>query len=112
MHRPTCGIVTILLLLAWGACAYFGGSELWSGAFLRVGILTAALWLALPQLQRLPSKLLVLVGAALVVVAVVILIKRPLAIPLFAGVLILMIKLRPLMSAVRPNRAPAPTRRE
>lgn len=119
MHRPTCGILTILLLSAWLVCecgnffGWFEASPLWTGAFMRVGILTGALWLAHPQLEKLPVKLLMVVIAGVMIVAVLIL-KRPQAVAMFAGVLILMIKIRPLFSPVasklRPKRrAPAST---
>jgi hypothetical protein len=57
MHRPTAGILAIVLLLA-GGVMYFGGYDEGTagqvqGAFLRVGTVVATLWLAHPELSRM-----------------------------------------------------------
>ena len=66
MHRPTIGIIA-LALLAVAAASHFGGygGEALEGASLRVGLVMAMLWLALPQTRQLKSKLLFAALAAL-----------------------------------------------
>ena len=58
MHRPTIGLVAVLLLLLSLAIYLFAPEveslTVWMSAFLRVGLVTGAFWLAQPQLSRLP----------------------------------------------------------
>jgi hypothetical protein len=62
MHRPTIGAIAVVLLGAAAVLNFL--PESWGSfpgllaACLRVGILMAALWLAHPQLHRLPVWLL------------------------------------------------------
>jgi hypothetical protein len=66
MRRASLGIIALLLLVV-GTVALFngpGGSDAWgfSGVCIKSGLVLGALWLALPQLQavmtRLPRRLL------------------------------------------------------
>ena len=74
MHRPTLGLIAIVLLAASAALALWPTS--WDGgpalqaACLRVGIVMAALWAALPQLHRIPNWFLTLGAAMAIVVAI------------------------------------------
>ena len=58
MHRPTVGLIAVILL--GGALALWLWPRDWGcyqallGACLRLGAVMAALWLAHPQLRRLP----------------------------------------------------------
>lgn len=66
MHRPTIGIIALALLAVAGASHVWGfGGEVLEGASLRVGLVMAMLWLALPQARQLKSKLLMAALAAL-----------------------------------------------
>ncbi len=66
LHRPTVGLVALLLLGTAGALLLLRPQEqMWIGACLRVGLVMAGLWLALPTLQRFPWYFVL--GAALVV---------------------------------------------
>jgi hypothetical protein len=73
MHRTTVGITAAVLLSAaavfafWQPSGWEGHQPMLSGACLRVGLVLGALWLAHPQLSRLPSWMFG-VGAALAVV--------------------------------------------
>ncbi|MGH7193089.1 MAG: hypothetical protein ACREJM_06080 [Candidatus Saccharimonadales bacterium] len=79
MHRPTVALVTIALL-AGSAAGYlydFGSLGIATACW-RVGMVTAMLWLALPELNRVRNKWLFgLMAAGLVVAAV-----RPKLLPL------------------------------
>jgi hypothetical protein len=92
MHRPTVGILAIVLLAA-GAVMYFGGydegpAEQIQGAFLRVGVLLATLWLAHPELKRMrPWMAIVVVGALVAIVFVRRLLVPVLIIALLVAVL-------------------------
>jgi len=72
MHRPTVGILA-LGLLALGALLSFltsgAESQAWAAGLLRVGIAAAALWLALPELKRLPRWILISAAVLLLVLA-------------------------------------------
>ena len=50
------GVLALACLAAWGAMFYLpettNASELWQGSFLRVGIMLAAFWIALPARGR------------------------------------------------------------
>lgn len=79
MHRPTIAVVTIALLAGAAAGYFFDfGSYGIASACWRVGMVTAMLWLALPELNRLRNKWLFgLMALGLVVAAV-----RPKLLPL------------------------------
>jgi hypothetical protein len=103
MHRPTVGIIALALLLAWAALFQWPigseGNEALQGACLRVGVVMAALWSALPQLRRVPGWLVSLVVALGLIVAV-----RPRLILLAVPVLLVVWLLRPRQRNRRPNR--------
>lgn len=70
MHRPSIGIIALTLigLAIW--CTFTpwapSRSEAWQAAFWRMGAVMAMLWLAHPQLKRLPGWLLLpIVGSVL-----------------------------------------------
>ena len=97
MHRPTVGIIALsLLLLSLGL--YWQGVQagdyaVWMSAFLRVGLVMAALWLAHPQLSRLPRWIL---GACIGGVFIALLAARNLrTLGLGLVVLIIAARLRP-----------------
>jgi hypothetical protein len=62
MHRPTVGLIAIVLLVA-GLATRGASDETLSAALLRVGLVMAILWFAHPQIKNLP-KWWVAVGAA------------------------------------------------
>jgi hypothetical protein len=95
MHRPTLGILALLLLLT-GLGLVFApgeGAEMWSDALLRVGILLGVLWLAYPDLKGFPGWLLLAGGVAFLAVAFFVL-RKPYAVGLLAAIVVLMVKLR------------------
>ena len=59
MHRPTLGIIALVLIVAAIALRLWpqswGAYEALLGACTRVGLVMGALWLAQPQVARLPS---------------------------------------------------------
>src|SRR4029078_12313896 len=70
MHRPTVGVLAILLLLA-GGVIYFGGLEegkagLFQAACLRIGAILATLWVAHPELSRMRPWMITVLVAALI----------------------------------------------
>ena len=73
MHRPTVGILAIVLLLVGGVLYFFGPSneryQEWIGGCIRVGAVLGALWLALPQLRRLPNWMVPVIFAMCMVLA-------------------------------------------
>jgi hypothetical protein len=101
MHRPTVGILA-LALLAGAAAIYLGlpGDE-WYAAMagmFRMGLVLAALWLAEPQLRRLPGWAIFGVVAVMVVLAL-----RP---RLFLLAVIVLI----VAAILRPRQRPKPKR--
>ena len=58
MHRPTVGLIAIVLL-AIGLFTYQESDATLSAACLRVGVVMAILWFAQPQLQNVPRWLAV-----------------------------------------------------
>ena len=73
MHRPTVGIIAIALLVA-GACIWIWRRESddwipWMAGCLRMSVVMGAVWLAHPQLNRLPAWLVACVLASAVVLA-------------------------------------------
>jgi hypothetical protein len=72
MHRPTVGILAIVVLALGAALSLLGSgddAQAWGAGLMRVGIALAALWLALPELKRLPAWMLVAVAVLLIVLA-------------------------------------------
>jgi len=59
MHRPTVGIIAVVLLVGaailWIWKPMGEHNDVWLSGCLRVGPVMAALWLALPQLDRIPN---------------------------------------------------------
>jgi hypothetical protein len=73
-HPLTLGLIALGFLLVGGGAYFFGGGESASGfgaMLLRVGILLALVWLAWPDLAKIPWWL---VGGGLVAAIVVVLI--------------------------------------
>ncbi|WP_010588188.1 hypothetical protein [Schlesneria paludicola] len=53
INRALIGILSSIMLVSAGALWVFAGSQnMWTGACLKVGIVMAALWLALPTISR------------------------------------------------------------
>ena len=103
MHRPTVGLIALVCLAAaawlWWFPLTWQGSAALQGATTRIGLVMGAIWLALPQLSRIPGWILQLVAATALIVAV-----RPkfaiVAIPVLLAYLIL----RP--KKLRPKKRP------
>ena len=71
MHRPTVGLIALVLLTGAAGCYLFGwASGALESAFWRVGMVMAFLWLALPELLRVRSKMLFGIFLAVLLVAV------------------------------------------
>ncbi|HEY4310455.1 MAG TPA: hypothetical protein VGN12_13465 [Pirellulales bacterium] len=99
MHRPTVGILALLLLIVGGIALLVPGDEGThqnvAASCLRIGMILAVLWLALPELAR-PMSRWMLVG---VVATVIVLAKYPRLI-FFVGVFLGAIALlRPRLKA-------------
>lgn len=92
MHRPTVAVVTIALLAGAAAGYLFDfGSHGVASACWRVGMITAMLWLALPELNRVRNKWLFgLMALGLVLAAV-----RPKLLPLLLVITAVYAVLRP-----------------
>jgi len=73
MRRHAIGTIALLLLLGavvlWIWPVQWGGDEALLGALVRVGAVMAALWLAYPDVKRLPAWVLATVPLLLVVLA-------------------------------------------
>lgn len=53
LNRPLIGAISALLFAAAGViCLFVGPQNVWAGACLKIGLVTGALWLALPSLVR------------------------------------------------------------
>ena len=73
MHRPTVGIIA-LVLIGLALLLTFGpwtpvGSEGWLAACWRIGVVMCLLWLAHPQLERLPGWIAVPIIGSLLLAA-------------------------------------------
>ena len=68
MHRPTIGLIAIVLLVV-GLATYGQSDQTLSSACLRVGVVMAILWFAHPQLSNLPRWAVAAGGVGLFVVA-------------------------------------------
>jgi|SRR5215469_9606434 len=79
MHRPTVGLIALVLLAGAASCYLFGwGSEGLENAFWRVGVVMALVWLALPELLRVRNKFLLAAFLGLILVTAL----RPKLLPL------------------------------
>jgi hypothetical protein len=98
MHRPTVGILALLLLVSGGIfLALSAEDDSWqtsAAGCLRVGAILAVLWLALPEVTRPVSRWILLA----VVVGIFLVARRPqlivLALVFLAGVAILRPRLK------------------
>ena len=95
MHRPTVGVLAIILLVG-GFAMYLAGYDegnafLLQAALLRVGALLAALWLAHPELSRMRPWMAILFVAELVGVVFV---RRLLVPVLIVAVLVALLRPR------------------
>jgi len=74
MRRHAIGIIALVLLLLavvfWIWPPPWSGDLFARGAFVRVGAIMAALWLAYPEVKRLPPWLLAAIPLLLVILAV------------------------------------------
>jgi hypothetical protein len=69
MHRPTVGLIALVLLSGAASCYLLGwGSAALESAFWRVGVVLALLWLALPELLRVRNKALLAAFLGVIVV--------------------------------------------
>lgn len=98
MHRPTVGIIAILLLATWAALwiwpLTWSGNHALQGACLRVGIVMGAIWIAQPQLQRVPGWMVTLGTIMAIFVAL-----QPRRLVVFVPLLIVFYFLRPRKKA-------------
>ena len=71
IRRALTGLCSIGLLIGWGAVLYFGDQD--KAVLMRLGLVTGALWLALPEVRALfknvSGKGVLLFGVALVAAA-------------------------------------------
>lgn len=106
MHRPTIGIITLLLLAAIPALHYslpVDEARLWVSGCLRVGLIMGGLWLAHPQLVKIPHKVLLFFFLGFFALMVFI-IKQPRAIALLAAIAIFLAWFRPRIEGKSPRR--------
>lgn len=94
MRRHAIGIIAVILLLAavglW-LCPDIGERALGlQAAFFRVGALMAVLWMAYPDVRRIPAWILAVVPLLLAIVAL-----RPRLFPYILPVILLIAVLRP-----------------
>ena len=102
-HRPTIGVLALLLIAGGAAMQVWlptDESQPWIAACWRVGPVMALLWLAHPQLARVPAWL-ILVGIALLFLALVFA-RQPRVLVMAAAVLLVIMRLRPRGAAVAP----------
>ena len=94
MHRPTIGIIALVLLasavLLWLRPLDWGGQQALLAACVRLGAVMSALWLAHPQVSRLPGWIVPTVLVAAIVVAI-----RPKLIVIAVPLIIALCVLRP-----------------
>jgi len=104
MHRPTVGILALILLAAGGLALVFpddeGTRQNLAAACLRVGLILGVLWLALPEMAR-PASRWVFFSLLITIIVVA---SRPklaiVAVVFLAGVLLL----RPRLKALADRR--------
>jgi len=103
MHRPTVGIIALVLIVGavvLGIWKPLGeDNPIWLSACVRVGTVMGALWLALPQLERIPHWL---TKAGVLVILVLVTLQGKLRVVLLAvGIYALVVLLRPVIDAIR-----------
>jgi hypothetical protein len=113
LHRPTLGILAIVLLSLAAALAIFGPADgnyvQYTSACLRVGVVLAVLWLALPETRPLKNRLLIagIVLAAVVFVVrprlLLVVVKNPVAVGIIGAAFFLLKILRPRRSRSEPR---------
>jgi len=91
MHRPTVGIIALVLLLLAAVAPVIGGEQVdaWQWACLKIGILMAALWLALPGLKGV-RPIWIILCLALGVVVLVIVPRHPFQFAILAVVVLIL----------------------
>jgi hypothetical protein len=104
IHRPTVGVIALVMivgavsraLVLWIGEPSALSNDMWLSAFVRVGLVMAALWAALPLLERIPHWLL---KAAVVPVLILLLVQGKIRIVILAaGAYVIVVLLRPLMA--------------
>jgi hypothetical protein len=109
MHRPTVGILALVLLTAGAASHYWGfGGEALAGACLRVGLVLAMLWLALPQARQVKSKL----ALGLIIAVLLMATFRARLLPALFKLAPIFVAAFMLLSLLRPRTPASQTRRE
>ncbi len=104
MHRPTVGIIALVLLLLAVVLFVVGDekTEAWQSGCQRVGLLMGAFWLAMPHLKGV-RPLWVILGLILALVAAVLAVRHhPLSV---AMLLTIVLVLGYLSIASRPRRS-------
>ena len=101
LHRPTVGIVALVLLVVGGATMIFGPPSIWTdqliSACMRIGGVLAVVWLALPDLRQARHRWF-LVGLAGICIAILVVprgMKLTKLIPLGAVLIAALMVLRP-----------------
>ncbi len=108
INRALIGIIAITTLVGAGTCWIFAGSQnIWTGACLKVGLVMAALWLALPAVSRHGNWGRASLGTVIGFVALVLFLtgKRVdirIVLPMLIGIAIAVTVLRP-KSKIRPK---------
>ncbi len=98
--RAKVGTIALLLIALALVAAIWPESIVnatWAGAFIRMGLVMAAVWLALPQLHNVPPWLIIAAGCIFVVLA-----RWPRYFLLAAAIGVLLLLIRP-RSSVRPR---------
>jgi hypothetical protein len=89
MHRPTVGLIALLLLALSGVVPLFSSESAWHPACLRVGLLMGAFWLAMPALQGV-RPIWVSLGLAVAIVGLIVATKHPFQTALLAMIVLLL----------------------
>lgn len=100
MHRPLVGILALVLLIT-GAASHFSGygGEPIAAACLRVGLVLAVLWLALPQVRQVKSK----VALGLIIAVLILATFRARLLPALFKLAPVFIAALMLLSLLRPR---------
>lgn len=105
MHRPTIGILAVLLFVAavalWPFSANSSSMYAMFSACIRVGILMSVAWLAQPHLKGFPWWLVAIVGFVL---AAILMFKQPRSTLVLLAVVIIALRVRDFLA--RSNRPP------